>query len=107
MGVAILSNDGKIYKGSQVEASSFPTSAGRVALGAAVLGQEKFENLTDMAIVGGTTPTGELPKDLPWDTLEALHNVVPHINVHFPEGDGFKQMPLDQLIGHYMQQRLG
>lgn len=84
---AAVSTDKGIFTGAQTEVSSYASQAARMALGAALeAGATHFHKL---AIVGGTeSAIMQRPKDLPYDTFEALYELAPEATVVLPGAGG-------------------
>jgi cytidine deaminase len=87
---ASVETDKGIFVGTQAEVSSFTSQAARMALGAAMeAGATIFHRI---ALVAGTDPDKfERPKNLPFDTFEALYHLAPEAQVVLPNSDGVMQ----------------
>ena len=86
VGAAVLTDKG-IFTGAQTEVSSYASQAARMALGAAL--EAGATHILKLAIIGGTdSATMERPKDLPYDTFEALYNLAPEAKVVIPDQKG-------------------
>lgn len=86
VGAAVMTDKG-IFTGTQAEISSYASQAARMALGAAL--DAGATHILKLAIIGGTEPGKmERPKDLPFDTFEALYDLAPEAKVVLPQADG-------------------
>ena len=86
VGAAVLTDKG-IFTGAQTEISSYASQAARMALGAAL--EAGATHIVKLAIIGGTQSDKlERPKDLPFDTFEALYELAPEASVVLPDADG-------------------
>lgn len=79
-----------IFLGTQTEVSSYASQAARMALGAAL--EAGSTHILKLAIVGGTqSELMERPKDLPYDSFEALYELSPDAKVVLPNKNGQPQ----------------
>jgi cytidine deaminase len=86
VGAAVLTDKG-IFTGAQTEISSYASQAARMALGAAL--EAGATHILKLAIIGGTQSEKlERPKDLPYDTFEALYELSPDAAVVLPDEVG-------------------
>ena len=102
VGAAVETADGKIFRGVELEASSFADPASRLAVGSALAQGEKPGDIKRIALVGGTG-LGELPKGLSWDALEAMRNVIPQATVVTPGADGVT--PVEKTMSQFLAER--
>ncbi|MBI3927672.1 MAG: hypothetical protein HY319_19185 [Armatimonadetes bacterium] len=82
VGAAVETSDHRLFMGVQMEASSYASQALRMALAAARMAGHT--DIVRAAVVGGTGAP-ELPPNLPWDALQALHNVSPDATILHPD----------------------
>ncbi len=76
-----------VFLGAQTEVSSYASQAARMALGAAL--DAGSTHILKLAIVGGTQADHmERPKDLPYDSFEALYELAPEARVVLPDKNG-------------------
>jgi cytidine deaminase len=107
VGAAVQTADGHIFRGVQLEASSFAAPASRLAVGNALSQGEKPSDIQRIALVGGPSGTGELPKTLSWDALEAMDGIAPQATVVFPGVDGkTTEEPMAQFLADRFQAAL-
>ena len=86
VGAAVVTDKG-VFTGAQTEISSYASQAARMALGAAL--EAGSTHILKLAIVGGNSSDKmERPKDLPYDTFEALYRLAPDAKVVLPNADG-------------------
>lgn len=86
VGAAVLTDKG-VFTGAQTEISSYASQAARMALGAAL--EAGATHILKLAIIGGTESAKmERPKDLPFDTFEALYDLAPEAKVVLPDQNG-------------------
>ena len=96
VGVALLSNNGKIFSGSNVESSSYGLSicAERVALVKALSeGITDFDTIVIFAKKADYCPPCGACRQL-------LHDYCPNITVILTNGDKYISYKLDQLLPH-------
>ena len=86
-GAAVETSCGQVYRGAKIELSSYSSQAERMALASAFLdGHRKIERI---ALVGGTDASRpETPRNVNWDSIQALYNQNPRVRVVHPDGEG-------------------
>jgi cytidine deaminase len=84
-GAAVQTEDGQIHKGCKVELSSFASQAERMAAASAFLRSGK--KILRIALAGGKGQP-ETPRDINWDSLQALHQLNPEMRISTPGQDG-------------------
>lgn len=86
VGAAVLTDKG-VFTGAQMEVSSFASQAARMALGAAL--DAGATHILKMAILGGLdVERFQRPRELPFDTFEALYDLAPEATVLLPDAQG-------------------
>ena len=101
VGAAILTASGEVFKGANVENSSYPLSncAERTAVYTAVTaGHTDFKAI---AIVQGGVEPGSAPCWPCGGCRQVLVEFNPHMEVVFREGDGIRVTKLHELLPHY------
>lgn len=84
---AAVETDKGVFLGAQTEVSSYASQAARMALGAAL--EAGSTHILRLAIIGGTQESKmERPKDLPFDSFEALYELAPEAKVVLPNQQG-------------------
>lgn len=98
---AAVEADGKIFKGSSVDISSFPLDPIRLALASAISsGKTKIKRI---AVVAGNNPSrGEAPPNLNPDSLEALRRLAPNAQILLPDKSGhFVSFPVKKFLTRF------
>ncbi|MBI2263745.1 MAG: cytidine deaminase [Armatimonadetes bacterium] len=96
VGAAVETADGRIFRGSKIEASSFSSQAERLAMANAI--SQGAKDIVRIAIVGGNDPhKGETPLNMTWDSFQAIAQVAPNAVVLLPDETG-------EFIAHSMRE---
>lgn len=84
-GAAVQTESGKVYKGCKVELSSFASQAERMAAASAFLKGDK--KIVRICLAGGKD-LPETPSHLNWDSMQALYELNPDLQVVHPDPSG-------------------
>lgn len=97
-GAAVQTGSGTVYGGTKVELSSFASQPERMAMAAAFLHGER--DIRRLALVGGSDPSRpETPKDINWDSLQAVAKINPSATVVHPDETGaFREDSLPEFL---------
>lgn len=99
-GAAVQTESGKIYKGVKVELSSFASQAERMAAASAFLKGDK--KIVRICLVGGKD-LPELPKNLNWDSMQALYQQSPDIKIVHPNTQGiFEESSFPEFLAEHL-----
>lgn len=99
-GAAVETESGKVYKGIKVELSSFASQAERMAAASAFLKGDK--KIVRVAIVGGKDQP-ETPRDINWDSMQALYKQNPDLQIVHPNGEGeFQQQSFPAFLADHL-----
>lgn len=99
-GAAVETESGQIYKGVKVELSSFASQAERMAAASAFLKGDR--KIVRVSIVGGSGKP-ETPKDINWDSMQALYKQNPDIKIVHPNAQGeFQQQSFPAFLADHL-----
>jgi len=99
-GAAVETESGGIYKGVKVELSSFASQAERMAAASAFLKGDK--KIVRIAIVGGKDQP-ETPRDINWDSMQALYKQNPELKIVHPDAGGnFQEQSFPQFLADHL-----